>query len=76
MKICINCHHPDLCHEAIGKVFVCHRISGDLHKCECTVYTEAPMQSPMIGPSVDDLNAIMKLAIGQAKGDWDNRLTD
>jgi hypothetical protein len=76
MKICINCHHPDLCHETINDKTVCYRISGDLHKCECALYKEAPMQSPMIGPSVDDLNAIMKLAIGQAKGDWDNRLTD
>jgi hypothetical protein len=97
MNVCINCDHPELCHEGPERGldnpvrgFICHRINGDLHQCECSQYTQAPVNEPLIGtsfnlsaPSIDDINAIMKLALGQAReehnkfrGKWDDKLTE
>lgn len=51
MKFCINCDHPDLCHDLALKI--CYRT--DAHRCQCVQYTEAPEQQPetQMPPMID-----------------------
>lgn len=41
MKFCINCDHPDLCHDMNLKI--CYRVAP---RCQCVNYTEAPELEP------------------------------
>jgi hypothetical protein len=52
MKYCINCDHPDLCHDTQLKI--CYRT--ELHRCQCIHYTEAPNVAQV--PTESDVTAV------------------
>jgi hypothetical protein len=81
MRTCINCDHPDLCHDLTLKI--CYRVDS-AHRCACVQFTEWPEEAPpepininplnIPIPNQDDItNAMMKL-VGQLTNQ--NKLTE